>query len=79
MHLLFLALLIFGVTWQKQVEPQANIVDLWTNLPPQAQPKAEPPPPVAKPEVQVKVEPPPPVKAAARESKRSCAWGCSAP
>ncbi|MBI4189073.1 MAG: TonB C-terminal domain-containing protein [Betaproteobacteria bacterium] len=66
MHLLFLALLIFGVTWQKKVEPQANVVDLWTNLPSQAQPKAEPPPPVVKPEVRPKVEPPPPVKTAAK-------------
>ena len=68
MHLMFLMLLIFGVTWQKKVEPQANIVDLWTNLPSQAQPKvATPPPePEVKPEVRPKVEPPPPVKAAAK-------------
>ncbi len=64
MHLLFIALLVFGVNWQKKVEPQANIVDLWTNLPSKSLPKVEspppepPPPPVAPP----KVEPPPPPK-----------------
>ena len=68
MHLLFLALLIFGINWQKKVEPQANIVDLWTNLPSQAQPKVEPPPAPPKPEVKPEVKPvePPPVKAAAK-------------
>ncbi|MEK7835536.1 MAG: hypothetical protein AAB298_05235, partial [Pseudomonadota bacterium] len=45
MHLLFLALLVFGVTWQKRIEPQANIVDLWANLPSPAPPKVELPPP----------------------------------
>ena len=50
MHLLFIALLVFGVNWQKKVEPQVNIVDLWS--PPSA-PKVDPvpPQPVAKPEV----------------------------
>ena len=43
MHLLFVALLVFGANWQKKVEPQANIVELWTNL--QPQPVAAPPPP----------------------------------
>ena len=49
MHLLFIALLVFGVNWQRKIEPQANIVDLWANLPSPAPPKAEPrpePPPV---------------------------------
>ena len=78
MHLLLLALLVFGVNWQKKVEPQVNIVDLWTNLPSQVKPKVEPPPPppepVVKPESKpvepplVKVAPkpvePPPVKVA---------------
>jgi colicin import membrane protein len=65
MHLLFIALLVFGVNWQKKVEPQVNIVDLWSP-PSQAEPKAaEPPPPAppqpeVKPEVQPKVEPTPP-------------------
>ena len=65
MHLLFLMLLIFGVTWQKKVEPQVNIVDLWTNLPSQVKPVPSPEPEV-KPTVQPKVEPAPPVKAAAK-------------
>ena len=66
MHLLFIALLVFGVNWQKKIEPQANIVDLWTNLPSQAQPKVEPPPEPPPPEVKPQVKPvePPPVKAA---------------
>ncbi len=66
MHLLFLALLIFGVTWQKKVEPQANIVDLWASLPSPTKPQAEPPPPepVVRPEA--KPVEPPPVKAMAK-------------
>lgn len=63
MHVLFLLLLIFGVTWQKKIEPQANIVELWSSLPSQAQPKVEPPPPAVKPEPKP-VEPP--VKAVAK-------------
>jgi len=65
LHLLFIALLVFGVNWQKKVEPQVNIVDLWS--PPSAEePKAAPPPapeppqPEVKPEVQPKAEPTPP-------------------
>ncbi len=54
MHLLFLALLIFGVAWQKR-EPQAVVVDLWSDLPPMPAPK---PPPV--PEVKPAPAPPPP-------------------
>ncbi len=66
LHLLFLALLVFGVTWQKRVEPQANIVDLWANLPAPAPPKVELPPP--KPELKLDVKPPapPPVKPVAK-------------
>jgi colicin import membrane protein len=68
MHLVFLALLMFGVTWQKRVEPQANIVDLWASLPSPAPPKVEPPPPppepVVKPEPKPKPVEPPPVKVA---------------
>jgi colicin import membrane protein len=65
MHLLFIALLMFGVNWQKKVEPQVNIVDLWSP-PSQTEPKAavppppEPPKPEVKPEVQPTVEPTPP-------------------
>ena len=63
MHLLFLALLVFGVTWQKRFEPQANSVDLWANLPSPAPPKVEPPP-----ELKLEVKPPelPPVKPIAK-------------
>jgi len=66
MHLVFLALLVFGVTWQKRIEPQANIVDLWANLPSPAPPKVELPPP--KPELKLDVKPPepPPVKPVAK-------------
>lgn len=66
MHLLFLVLLVFGVTWQKRIEPQANIVDLWANLPAPAPPKVELPLP--KPELKLEVKPPapPPVKPVAK-------------
>jgi colicin import membrane protein len=53
MHLLFALLLIFGVAWQQQRSDTPVVVDLWSNLPPVPQPKAEAPP-------QVKPEPPPP-------------------
>lgn len=70
MHLLFIALLVFGVNWQRKFEPQTNIVDLWANLPSHAPPKVEPPPeplpPAIKPVVPPKVEPPPPPKPAAK-------------
>jgi colicin import membrane protein len=66
MHLLLLALLVFGVNWQKKVEPQVNIVDLWTNLPSQVKPKVEPPPPPPEPVVKPEPKPvePTPVKVA---------------
>lgn len=44
MHVMFLALLIFGVNWQKREQP-AMVAELWTDLPPLRAPKAEPPPP----------------------------------
>ncbi|HEV2009235.1 MAG TPA: energy transducer TonB, partial [Burkholderiales bacterium] len=70
MHLMFIALLVFGVNWQKKIEPQANIVDLWANLPspapPKVEPRPEPPPPEIKPVVPPKIEPPPPPKAAVK-------------
>jgi colicin import membrane protein len=75
MHLLFIALLVFGVNWQKKVEPQVNIVDLWS--PPSAEPKAvaprpapEPPRPEPKPVVQPKVEPTPPKPLAKPEAAK---------
>ena len=57
MHLLFFALLVFGVSWQKKQSDSAVMVDLWNNLPPQ--PKVETPPPPA--EVKPPPEPPKPV------------------
>lgn len=54
MHVLFLILLVFGVSWQHQRIDTAVVVDLWRDLP-AAPPPAEPPPPPA-----VKPEPPPP-------------------
>lgn len=51
-HLLFLALLVFGVSWQKTLPSAPVIADLWSSLPPVAAPKAAepapPPPPVEK-------------------------------
>lgn len=53
-HVLFLILLVFGVSWQHKQIDTAAVVDLWRDLP-AAMPKVEPPPaPVVKP------EPPPP-------------------
>ena len=67
MHLLFIALLVFGVNWQKKVEPQVNVVDLWSppsaSKPQPVEPPPPPPPPPkpeVKPEVTPKVEPAPP-------------------
>ena len=62
-HLGFFALLVFGLSWQKQ-EPEAVVVDLWSNLPAPAR-STPPPPPVARPEPikeQPKVEPKAPPK-----------------
>lgn len=64
-HVLFLAVLVFGVSWQHRQVDTAVVVDLWRDLPALAQPKAEPPPqPVVKPEPpppapKVEVKPPP--------------------
>ena len=58
-HVLFLLLLIFGVTWQKKLEPQVNIVDLYANLPTQPRPAEPPPRPEPKPEPKVEPKPEP--------------------
>ena len=58
MHLVFLVLLAFGVTWQKRAEPQASIVDLWASVPSPASPKVELPLP--KPALKLEVKPPEP-------------------
>lgn len=72
MHLLFLALLVFGVTWQSRHQPEATVVDLWASLPPlpapgpEPQVKAPPEPPKPAPKVEAKpvpkVEPKPAAK-----------------
>ena len=57
MHLLFFALLVFGVSWQKsRTTDSAMVVDLWSSLPPphkaeapRPEPKPEPAPPKAEP------------------------------
>ncbi len=65
-HVLFLLLLVFGVSWQTQ-HPAPVMVDIWDALPqqpsprPRPQPKIVPPEPVKLP-VPVKTEPAPVVK-----------------
>ena len=58
MHLLFFALLVFGVAWQKH-EPAAMVAELWSSLPAPPPPKAEPVPPTPQPKVEAKIEPKP--------------------
>ena len=81
MHLLFIALLVFGVNWQKKVEPQVNVVDLWSPPSPAETRAVAPPPPApappkpevkpeAKPEVRPKVEPTPPKPVAKPEAAK---------
>ena len=52
-HAVFFALLVFGLSWQKQ-EPEAVVVDLWNKLP--STPRVAPPPPAPEP---VKAQPRP--------------------
>lgn len=67
MHVLFLVLLVFGVSWQHRPADTAVVVDLWRDLPPVTPPKVEPPPPTPpevkpeppKPAPKVEVKPPP--------------------
>jgi colicin import membrane protein len=56
MHLLFFALLVFGVAWQKH-EPAAMVAELWSNLPAPPPPKAEPVPPKPQPKAEAKPVP----------------------
>jgi len=65
MHALFITLLVFSVSWKKP-EPVAMVAELWSSLPPVAQPKPAPPPPKVEPEPpkpQPRVEPKPVPKA----------------
>jgi colicin import membrane protein len=66
-HVLFLVLLVFGVSWQHKQIDSAAVVDLWRDLPTVApsRPEPPPPPPTVKPEPpppapKVEVKPPPP-------------------
>ena len=69
MHLLFLALLVFGVNWQKHIEPPVNMVDLWSppapvaEAPPAPPPEPAPPPPPQEVKPEPKLRTPAPVKA----------------
>lgn len=56
-HVLFLVLLVFGVSWQHKQADTAVIVDLWRDLPSVTPPRVEPPPPRPP---EVKPEPPKP-------------------
>ncbi len=65
-HVLFLVLLVFGVSWQHKQADTAVIVDLWRDLPAVVPPRIElpPPPPEVKPEPpkplpKVEAKPPP--------------------
>jgi len=58
-HLVFLAMLIFTVTWQRKA-PEPVTVELWRDLPPAPAEKAPALPPPPPPKVEVKPPPPPP-------------------
>lgn len=67
-HVLFLLLLVFGVSWQTR-HPAPVMVDIWDALPPLPPPRPRPQPEIVPPEpvelpVPVKTEPAPLVKAA---------------
>ena len=72
LHLVFLVLIVFGVSWQKRSSEPAAVVDLWSSMAPPRQetprqetplkltPKIEnepPPPPLPKPEVKAVPKP----------------------
>jgi colicin import membrane protein len=76
MHVAFLVLLIFGVSWQRRYSEPAAVVDLWSSLsPPKAEPNVEPKPappkpvPKAEPKPEPKPKPPPPKPEAKPESR----------
>lgn len=77
MHVLFLVLMVIGVSWQQKRPDTPVTVDLWSSLPPLPEPQAQAPPeepkpepvppkPVAKPGSEPKPKPKPEPK---RESK----------
>lgn len=64
MHVLFLILLVFGVSWQHKQIDTAVVVDLWRDLPTAPLVAEAPPPPAVKPEPappapRVEAKPPP--------------------
>ena len=59
MHVLFFALLVFGVAWQKRESPPM-VAELWSELP--APKVAPPPPPTIEPKPEPKAQPKPPPK-----------------
>jgi len=59
MHVLFFALLVFGVAWQKRESPPM-VAELWSELP--APKVAPPPPPKIEPKPEPKAQPKPPPK-----------------
>ncbi len=75
MHAVFILLIVFGVSWQKKPQPPVE-AELWSNLPPLPQPRAEvtptaeparePPPPAPK-MVQVPLKPDIAIKRAEKE------------
>ena len=48
MHVVFVLLLVFGVSWQKRSIEPAAVVDLWSSLPPPRQEVAPPPKPLVR-------------------------------
>ncbi|HJQ61963.1 MAG TPA: hypothetical protein VJ834_03825, partial [Burkholderiales bacterium] len=45
MHVLFIVLLVVGISWQPKRTAAPIAVELWSELPPAPRPKPEPPPP----------------------------------
>lgn len=55
MHLMFIALLVLGINWQRTAPPTEMVAELWSTLPTAAPPQVQP-----QPQPEVKPEPPPP-------------------
>lgn len=49
MHVLFIVLLVVGISWQPKRTAAPIAVELWSELPPAPRPKPEPPPPAPEP------------------------------
>lgn len=61
MHLLFIAMLVFGVNWQRRMPPPV-VAEVWTELPPLPREAPPPPPEPAPPPPKPAPPPPPPPK-----------------